>query len=519
MASVFCLLELVVFLFARSCAVAAVRSLSLYVAFWVLSVITFCRRFSPLSSLGAALMPSLVRLRGKFAYGGVHSHLELERRCGLRLRQIRSANLLLGVFDVMSVAREEFDLEVSRDAATRWLALCGAAAPSMVFRWILSLDDLDDFCGPILAIRWAHLADHGRGLTDERLDEMFDALFPHVRIWPGPPPSDIASRRTWRKREGSTPRRRPKGVLRLWLDRQIRAGPQLPDLSPFVREYGPWPPGIVFPVVSSYEGLVANCGDVLDCVFAAAPCISLRDLSDALDRCNIVVSPHAWFLRDYVALRRAGCSSRELLAVVPERELGSCLADLLLHGADAAGAQRCALHRGVAISQRPLEYLRSDRGLANRGVRRVGKLEEIWSDDVLRNDLHRLLELHLVSAGVHRVCEQLLALRLVCLPFRRLRALLLGRFRCRGPAKNFGRLPAERCWRVVFAYIERCQAVAAYLELMDLLVVALSFALRFGPVFSVERNYALDTSGVLTCVALALSLGLLDASRLIRALL
>ena len=76
----------------------------------------------------------------------------------------------------------------------------------------------------------------------------------------------------------------------------------------------------------------------------------------------------------------------------------------------------------------------------------------------LRRHLERLSEKYLVSHGVHRVCEELLARENVCLPFEVLRGRLLrGRFR-RGPWKNFGRPPADRCWRVMFAYVERARA-------------------------------------------------------------
>ena len=42
-----------------------------------------------------------------FTWGGVQSALELERRCGFRLRQVRGADLLLDVYDVMQTALEE----------------------------------------------------------------------------------------------------------------------------------------------------------------------------------------------------------------------------------------------------------------------------------------------------------------------------------------------------------------------------------------------------------------------------
>ena len=53
------------------------------------------------------------RRRGKAPVDGVASPLELERRCGSRLRQVRRADLLLGVHDVMYLAEAEFGLRVS----------------------------------------------------------------------------------------------------------------------------------------------------------------------------------------------------------------------------------------------------------------------------------------------------------------------------------------------------------------------------------------------------------------------
>ena len=90
------------------------------------------------------------RLCGKSAVDGVPSALELERRCGFRLRQIRRADLLLGVYDVMRVADAEFGLRVSRDVAGRWLELCGAAAASDHVLEIESREELERRFGPFL---------------------------------------------------------------------------------------------------------------------------------------------------------------------------------------------------------------------------------------------------------------------------------------------------------------------------------------------------------------------------------
>ena len=125
-----------------------------------------------------------------------------------------------------------------------------------------------------------------------------------------------------------------------------------------------------------------------------------------------------------------------------------------LHGLGVSGMQRCALARGAAIGFETL------RNFCRHGpeVRVLSSWSDLRGDDQLRGQLDRLLAKHLVSHGVHRVCEELLALRKVCLPFEVLRArLLLARLR-RGPGKDLGRLPAERCWRVMFAYVERARA-------------------------------------------------------------
>ena len=92
-------------------------------------------------------------------------------------------------------------------------------------------------------------------------------------------------------------------------------------------------------------------------------------------------------------------------------------------------------------------------------VRVISSWSDLRGDDQLRGQLDRLLAKHLVSHGVHRVCEELLALEKVCLPFGVLRDRLLARRRLlRGPVKNLGRLPPDRCWRVMFAYVERARA-------------------------------------------------------------
>ena len=100
-------------------------------------------------SLPTSLERPASRRRCKSAPGGVGSALELERRCGLRLRQVRRAETLLGVFDVMRLADVEFGLQVSREIARQWLEACGAAVPSVVLLEVRSVEELGldlDFC-------------------------------------------------------------------------------------------------------------------------------------------------------------------------------------------------------------------------------------------------------------------------------------------------------------------------------------------------------------------------------------
>ena len=82
---------------------------------------------------------------------------------------------------------------------------------------------------------------------------------------------------------------------------------------------------------------------------------------------------------------------------------------------------------------------------------------EVDLDRQIRGDLERLLTEHLVLHGVHQVCEELLARRKVCLTFEEPRARLL-----RSRFQDLGRLPAELCWRVMFAYVEGSRNYLAY---------------------------------------------------------
>ena len=89
------------------------------------------------------------RKHGKCAPDGVGSAVVLERRCGFRLRQVRRAETVLGVYDVMRLCEEEFDLSVSRDIARQWLASCGAASLRPGQRGVIrSWQALERRCGP-----------------------------------------------------------------------------------------------------------------------------------------------------------------------------------------------------------------------------------------------------------------------------------------------------------------------------------------------------------------------------------
>jgi hypothetical protein len=92
------------------------------------------------------------RKRAKAAPGGVGSALALEYGCGHRLRQVRRAETVLGVYDVMRLACVEFRLDVSREVARQWLEICGSADPSAVALKILSAPSWSasavTFCGP-----------------------------------------------------------------------------------------------------------------------------------------------------------------------------------------------------------------------------------------------------------------------------------------------------------------------------------------------------------------------------------
>ena len=160
----------------------------------------------------ASLAPSSSRLRGKSSLHGVASALELERRCGLRLRQVRAADLLLGVYDVMRVADSEFGLRVSRDVAGRWLELCGAAASSVRTLEISSAEELEFRFGSFLRARGFAGAACKTG--NEAL-LVFGGLFPHVDVEPS--------------------------LLVSWARRQLELDCELPDLLHLNGRRGRWP--------------------------------------------------------------------------------------------------------------------------------------------------------------------------------------------------------------------------------------------------------------------------------------
>ena len=201
---------------------------------------------------------------------------------------------------------------------------------------------------------------------------------------------------------------------------------------------------------------MSKCEPLLDCVFEAAPRIAPEGLCRAMVTCHVDIDARhpPEYVRDDVALRRAGFGSGAPLASVPPEQIAKCLADHHLHGASISVMQRCALERGAAIGYRALYHFR-----CRSAVRVLSSWSDVRDDGQLYGCLERLLAKHLVLHGVHRVCEELLALENVCLPFGVLHSRLLVRRRLpRGPLKNLGRLPLERCWRVMFAYVERARA-------------------------------------------------------------
>ena len=152
---------------------------------------------------------------GKSALGGVSSAMVLERCCGIRLRQVRGANLLLGVYDVMKLAEDEFGLSVSRDVARRWLELCGAAASCSVGAVVIaSVEELERHCGRFLRA-CGFVESLQQKNTDARL-RLFGSLLPQVEV------------------EGR--------VLSQWSVWQLGNDRAVPDLSGFQERLEPFTP-------------------------------------------------------------------------------------------------------------------------------------------------------------------------------------------------------------------------------------------------------------------------------------
>ena len=159
--------------------------------------------------------PASSRLRGKSALGGVSSALVLERCCGVRLRQVRGANLLLGVYDVMKLAEDEFGLSVSRDVARRWLELCGAAASCSVGALVIaSVEELERHCGRFLRA-CGFVESLQKKDTDARL-RLLGYLLPQVEV--------------------------EVGVLSQWSVGQLAHDRAVPDLSGFQERLEPFTP-------------------------------------------------------------------------------------------------------------------------------------------------------------------------------------------------------------------------------------------------------------------------------------
>ena len=360
--------------------------------------------------------PQRRRLVGKSALGAVSSPLDLEARFGLRLRQVRRANRILGAYDVMVLADVEIGCAVSRDVALRWLEVCGAEDPSIILVRPKDARDLDSRFGSFMILRgfldaWQH-----SGFESEAL--RFCELFPHVAL--------------------------AADVFAEWI--RYRAAPVLPDLGGFVRS-------VRRRSVPSYDVLISRWGSLLDHIFAVAPTVTSVQVVESLRSCGADVSGNTSCLRDYLCLRRAGVRVPELVREASQRDELALLVDHYLYGCCGPALVVLSANRG-----RPRSLCALESQLRHRSCRTVS-LVDVGGDEALRRDLHRLLQLHLVSCGVHRVCEEFLALHGQCLPFRCLHARLLGRL-SRGPGKDHGRLAIEQCWRVLFAYVERCRCVA-----------------------------------------------------------
>ena len=163
--------------------------------------------------------------------------------------------------------------------------------------------------------------------------------------------------------------------------------------------------------ISSGQDLVSKCGPLLDRIFERG-LVSKRQLAGAMRACHIDISENSAFLLDYVALRSMGVHSQEPLREVPAGRAAPVMADLHLHGEGLAGAQRCAVKPGVVLSYNTVKIFSRLAGKV-----RVVTMREVQLDDALRVELECILAEHLVARGVHRVCEELLARRKVCLPF------------------------------------------------------------------------------------------------------
>ena len=348
----------------------------------------------------ASLAQSSSRLRGKSALDGVSSALELERRCGLRLRQVRAADLLLGVYDVMRVADAEFGLRVSRDVAGRWLELCGAAASPDHALEIESAEELERRFGSFL--RTCGFAEEGNGRSGSAL-EIFGGLLPHVKV--------------------------ELQVLVSWARRQLKGDCELLDLSHLKGRHGLWKDRAHAPCVRSYEDLVTKCEPLLDCVFEAAPRITAGGLCRALVACHVDLDARPpGFVLDYVAARRAGFVSEALFAAVPPEQLAKCQADFHLHGAGVSGMQRCALARGAAIGMWALRTF-CQHGPA---VRVLSSWSDLRDDEQVRGQLQRLLAakaLRIRGPPVlllcHFACFEVLLMASVCRRLSLVAALLL----------------------------------------------------------------------------------------------
>ena len=327
------------------------------------------------------------------AAGGVGSAFDLDRKCGFRLRQVRTAELLLGVNAVVRVAYDEFGLRVPREIARRWLDIWGRSACMEVLYVVHSAEQLERCCGRLLS---------GCGFVQRARDyskkipalHALHSIFPHVRV--------------------------TNAVLLSWVRKY--SGPRLiglkiPHLFAVCRKQ----PCLVS--IRSYEELLSRCGPALDVIFEAHPGIGVAKLLRVFRGRNLGISVSV--LSDYVVLRSVCAHASIPQNLVPDALAASLMADMYLYGENICGAQRCAALRGVNLSQYGISKFKRRMGRPQKFTIAEISCEspDVFAD--YRCDLYGLLAEHLSPHGVHRVCEVLLARRNVYVSFEDLQTFIV----------------------------------------------------------------------------------------------